>query len=148
MYTAITQFGIDKALNTLIEECGIAEAYIREYWRRRGLKLWRVDKFLGDLQESKKCDLIDNFGTRWEIKTDKLAFVTGNVYVEQQAFLALEADKYLIFAGKAFVVEKQALAEEFARTTTLTPGGDNHRSMGLLLPLERLEEISEEVIVL
>jgi len=85
---------------------------------------------------------------RWEVKSDHLWHVTGNVYIEIQALEASQADKYLIFAGKGYVVSKTALREAIASGYDLTPGGDNLRSQGVKLPLERLETISEEVIVL
>jgi len=79
MYVQIDQFAIDKALNTLVEE-GVAPLYIREYYARQGKRMWRVEKNLGDLQQSKLFDLIDGFGIRWEVKYDRLWHVTGNVY--------------------------------------------------------------------
>jgi hypothetical protein len=147
MSVHIEQFAVDKELNHLIEE-GIAPVYIRRFHALQGRKIWRVDKNLSDLKGSKLCDLIDGFGIRWEVKNDKAAFRTGNVYVERQAFQSSEADYYLFLVGIGYVVPKTALAHEFSRQPALTPGGDDLRSMGLLLPLERLEEISEQVIVL
>jgi hypothetical protein len=148
MYTQIEQFGIDKGMSAVIEEAGIAGAYIREYYRRLGKKVLRIDKNLGDYQQQRLYDLVDTLGVRWEVKTDRLVFTTGNVYLEEHAYKASEADKYLIFAGFGYVVSKSAIGEEFASNSARTPGGDNDRSSGLLLPLERLEEISEQVIIL
>ena len=47
-------------------------------------------------------------GVTWEVKADRLWHVTGNVYIELQALEASQADKYLIFAGKGYVVAKSA----------------------------------------
>lgn len=146
MYAHIDQFAIDKALNTFVEE-GAAPLYIREYHRRCGRKIWKVEKNLGDLAQSRLYDLIDGLGIRWEVKYDRLWHVTGNVYIEIQALEASQADKYLIFAGRAFVIAKYALIEAI-KGYDLTPGGDLMKSLGVTLPLEVLEEVAEAVIVL
>ena len=147
MYAQIDQFPVDKALNTIVEE-GIAPVYIRAYYLAQGKKVWKVEKNMADLQGSRAYDLIDGMGVTWEVKADRLWHVTGNVYIEIQALEASQAEKYLILAGKGYVVAKLALTEAISQGYDLTPGGDNLRSLGVKLPLEKLEEISEEVIVL
>jgi len=148
MYAQIDQFPIDKATNTVVEE-GIAPVYIREYYRLQGKNVLRVDKLMADAQASKAYDLADGMGVKWEVKTDRLWSVTVNVYVELQALEGSEADKYLIFAGKAYVVAKSALYEAARiHLESVKRGGDLGKSLGVPLPLEVLEEIAEAVIVL
>lgn len=146
MFANIDQFAVDKALNTIVEE-GVAPAYIIEYYRRKQKRIQRVEKNLGDYQQQRLYDLVDTFGVRWEVKYDRLWHVTGNVYVELQALEASQADKYIIFAGHAYVIGKSALLEAIAGRET-KGGGDNLKSIGVCLPLEELEDCSEEVIVL
>jgi hypothetical protein len=70
---------------------------IREYYRLHMRKVWKVEKNMGSLQQSKLYDLEEGLGIRWEVKCDRLVHVTGNVYIEIQALEASQADKYLIF---------------------------------------------------
>lgn len=152
MYAHIDQFAIDKALNTIVEE-GIAPKYIQAFHALKGRKIWRVEKNLADLNGSRAYDLIDGMGIRWEVKYDRLWHVTGNVYIEIQALEASEADNYLIFAGRGYVTSKSALVEAITPYLTAdregnTRGGDLGKSLGVPLPLEVLEGISEKVIVL
>ena len=78
---------------------------------------------------------------RWEVKYDRLWHATGNVYIELQALDASQSDKYLILAGKGYVIAKSALYEavrihlEFVKR-----GGDLGKSLGVPLPLEIVEE--------
>jgi hypothetical protein len=146
MYAQVDQFAVDKALNTIVEE-GIAPPYIREYWARQGRRVSRVEKNLGDLAQSRKYDLSDTFGTRWEVKYDRLWHVTGNVYVELQALENSEADMYLVFAGPGFAIAKSRVWEAIQGLVPVA-GGDEMRSLGAKLPVERLAEFAEEVIVL
>jgi hypothetical protein len=146
VYAHIDNFPIDKATNTIIEE-GIAPVYIRAYYMVQGKRIWRVDKKLDDLKGSKAYDLIDGMGVTWEVKADRLWHVTGNVYIELQALEASQADKYLILAGRGYVVAKSALCEAI-RGYEAKAGGDHMRSLGVTLPLEVLEEVAESVIVL
>ena len=146
MYATIDQFAIDKAVNTIVEE-GIAPLYIREYYRLQGRKVWKVEKNMADLQGSRAYDLVDGMGIKWEVKYDRLWHVTGNVYVELQALTASQADKYLIFAGLAYVVTKSALLEAIAGYEARR-GGDLMKSLGVCLPLTVLEEVAEQVIIL
>lgn len=158
MYARIEQFGIDKSLNTFIEESGIAEAYIREYYRRKGIKLGWVRKHLADYEGSKAYDLKDNFGVRWEVKCDRrahsdqirdgcLVWATGNVYVELKALLESQADMYLIFQPKGCCIAKNSLLAAVEGRTALR-GGDMLKSLGVPLTAEELEEVAEQVIVL
>jgi hypothetical protein len=145
-YVQVEQFPIDKATNTIVEE-GIAPIFIREYHRRRGRKVLKVEKNLGDLQQSRLYDLVDGYGVKWEVKADRMWHVTGNVYIELQALEASQADKYLIFAGYAFIIGKSELYEAI-KGLVVKAGGDELRSLGALLPVEVLEEVCEEIIIL
>lgn len=146
MYAQISQFAIDKSTNVIVEE-GIAPVYIREYWARQGRKVQVHYNLENGLTGRREYDLYDTFGTRWEVKCDHKWHLTGNVYLESQSLSHSKADYYLILAGIGYVVSKSALSEAIAEQSALTPGGDQHRSLGLLLPLERLEEMAQAVIV-
>jgi len=147
-YAQVDQFAVDKALNTIVEE-GIAPVYIRAYHALQGLKVQRVDKNLGDIKQSKLYDLIDGMGIRWEVKSDRIWGTTGCIYIELQALEASQADKYLILAGRGFVIAKSELIRAaWIHLESVKRGGDNSRSLGVRLPLEIVEEISEQVIVL
>jgi len=147
VYARIDQFAIDKAVNVIVEE-GIAPLFIERYWAMKGSRARARYNLQNGLEGRREYDLIDTFGTKWEVKCDRKWHVTGNVYLESQALERSGADKYLIIAGIGYVVEKTALREAIASQTALTPGGDNDASLGLKLSLTRLEEISEQVITL
>jgi len=57
MYAQIEPFAIDKASDTVVEEL-IAPIYIREFYRRRGVRMNRVDKNLGDYRQQRLYDLV------------------------------------------------------------------------------------------
>jgi hypothetical protein len=69
------------------------------------------------------------------------------VYVELQALESSQADKYLILAGKGYVIARSALVEAI-RGREAVAGGDLLKSMGVKLSLEELEEVAEQVIFL
>jgi hypothetical protein len=102
---------------------------------------------MADLKGSQAYDLVDSSGSTWEVKYDRLWHVTGNVYIEMQALSVSQADRYIIFAGPAYVVAKSTLTEAIAGYE-FTRGGDFDKSVGVCLPLETLEEASEMTIVL
>lgn len=147
MYAHIDSFAIDKAVNVIVEE-GIAPHFIKAYWTLLGSRVQVRYNLENGLTGRREYDLIDTFGTKWEIKFDRKWHATGNIYLESQALERSKADKYLILAGKGYVVPKTALCGAMAAGTALTRGGDSLASLGLLLSLERLEQLSEEVIVL
>jgi len=68
-------------------------------------------------------------------------------YIELQALEASQADRYLIFAGRGFIIAKSALYEAITGYE-VKAGGDLMKSLGVTLPLEVLEEVAEQVIVL
>ena len=68
------------------------------------------------------------------MKHDRLWHVTGNVYVEIQTLETSQADKYLILAGKGYVIAKPALVEAIMGMQAFA-GGDLGRSLGVKLPL-------------
>jgi hypothetical protein len=146
MYAQIDPFAIDKAGNTVVEEL-IAPIYIREYYARRGIKVNRVDKNLGDYRQQRLYDLTDSYGCRWEVKTDKIALNTGQVFIEAQALEHSEADKYLVFCPLGHVISRISLLEAVQGRSTLQ-GGDHLVSTGIMVPLEEFEAMCEEVIAL
>lgn len=147
MYAHIDNFAVDVATNAIIE-LGIAPHYIRRYWADRGSRVQVRSNPENGLIERRGYDLVDSFGTRWEVKSDRGWHVTGNVYVEKQALEHSKADMYLYLAGKGYVVRKTALCEAIEAAPELTPGGDRKAVLGLKLPLWQLQEMSEQVITL
>lgn len=147
MYARIDNFAVDKAVNVIVEE-GIAPLFVERYYALMGTRGHARYNLENGLAGRREYDLVDTFGVKWEVKCDRKWHATGNVYVEKQALERSKADKYLYLAGVGYVIAKSALCEAFDGETALTPGGDRDASLGLLLSLERLEEISETVIVL
>lgn len=155
-YSEIQQFAIDKALNVYAEEL-FAPFFIKGYWRDKGLHINRVDKNLGDLKTERLYDLRDSTGTTWEVKTDKrclantvrdgeLRLATGNVYIELQSRLNCQADKYLIYAGLAYIVDNFAFNGVLEGRTSLA-GGDRHSVLGVPLPIELIADIAEAIYI-
>jgi hypothetical protein len=145
-YAHIEPFAIDKGLNTVVEEL-IAPMYIRRFYELEGKRIQKVEKNLGDFRQQRLYDLVDTFGVRWEVKTDKIGLTTGNAFIERQALEHSEADMYLIFCGVAYAVKKSALLEAI-QNVPVKQGGDEGKATGYLLPLERLEEVAEQLIAL
>ena len=99
----------------------------------------------GQAAENKLLDIIQSGNGLVEVKSDKLARQTGNVYVETQyrgnpsGITSTEADWWAIEVDDdVFVLMKTDRLRELIKYRRDMPGGDNDWSKGKLLPVERL----------
>ena len=93
------KFGLDKAVNAINEALPIEKA--GNWYLAQGKRV-RV-RYNGEngLQAMRGYDLIDSFGLRWEVKTDKIALTSGRIFVSQSLRTKSTADMviYLISPG-------------------------------------------------
>lgn len=109
-----------------------------------------------DLARMREGDVLDSYGIKWEIKYDRKASETGNVYLEHPALKRSGADYVLFFidnpeyaSTQPFMVSKDilmvlvddnaALEEGFRKYKIVNVGLNNE---GTLLPLDELVKIS------
>jgi hypothetical protein len=145
LHFRLQPFTIDNACSVFYE--AIAEWKIREFYARQGKKVNDIRRNPAtELAQLRQFDLMDVFGTKWECKTDKACWNTGNVFIEHQALSHSEADYYLIDAfGFSHVVPTERLRERIAGTSTVR-GRDYLSSTGTLLTQEELTAISIDTI--
>lgn len=123
-----------KATNAIVE--GLAFEAIRNFYlRTRQLRINRID-YNGalDLGGKQAFDLIDTYGKKWEVKTDRIAVTTGRIYLEELPHPNF--DYLLIFAFFPYVITfqqyKALLADERYQTAR---GGDYGLSSGRFIPI-------------
>jgi hypothetical protein len=142
MYTL--QFALDKAAAAVYE--GMALVKIEEWYRNQGLKIHARYNEENGLTAKRRCDIVDSYGKRWEVKCDRLAGTTGNVFLEHQALSHSAADFFLIFAaGQTFILSREAALELAGGSYRVVQGGDDLRATGTLVPLSALEELAQVV---
>lgn len=141
----LSQFHADKATNVVYE--AIAEYKIAEFYASQGKRITGcIPNPAGELSQKRLFDLCDSLGVRWEVKTDRKAASTGNVFIEHQALAHSESDYYLIQAfGRAYVVETKRLRDAVKGTVTVQ-GGDWLAATGTLLTKDELGELSLAIV--
>ena len=98
------------------------------------------------LEGKRRFDLIDTYGKTWEVKADRLAGTTGNVFLEHQALSHSQADFILIFAaGLTFILPLETALELAGGSDRVVSGGDDLRATGTLVPLSALQELADVV---
>lgn len=130
MYTI--QFALDKSAAAIYE--GIALQKIEQWYALQGFRVHARYNEANGLEQKRGYDLIDTYGTTWEVKADRLAGTTGNVFIEHQALERSSADRYLVFAcGLTFILTRAEVeALKRARSTRLvcrrtTDGRESHK---------------------
>src|SRR5438132_5951709 len=99
-----------KASAAIVE--GLAFEMIRRFYEAQGIRMNRIHYNSAlDLTGKQAFDLIDGYGKTWEVKCDRLWHVTGNVFLEHQALEHSKADYFLIIAGFAFFLPREAILE-------------------------------------
>lgn len=141
------QFLIDKQLNLPIEDV-VAPEKIRQWYAAQGFRINRIVKNDAEdnTPEQAAWDLIDTFGKKWEVKRDRLFLKTGNFFLEHQAIGHSQADYFLLltFRGHILTAEQIRSLMHDPRFKVVS-GGDYHRSIGTLVPVSVLEEITPPV---
>lgn len=99
----------------------------------------------GEDAENRLLEVIRSGNGLVEVKSDKMARGTGNVFVETEyrgqpsGLTSTEADWWAIeVQDDVFVLMKTERLRELARRFRLTEGGDNDWSRGRLVPVARL----------
>ncbi len=142
MYTL--PFALEKSSAALYE--GFALVKIEDWYRSQALKVRVRYNEENGLEGKRQFDLIDSYGKRWEVKCDRLAGTTGNVFLEHQALRHSEADFFLIFAaGLTFILPREAVLELANGPYNSAWGGDDLRATGTLVPLSALKELAHVV---
>jgi len=130
-----------KATNAIVE--GLAFEMIRRFYLLQGIRLNRID-YNGalDLTNKQKFDLVDGYGKTWEVKSDHLWHVTGNVFLEHQAFEHSQADYFLVFAGFPFIITRELFQQLLNGPYRIVRGGDYGLATGTLLPISELKSLA------
>lgn len=136
-------FHLDKAQAVIYE--AIAADKIVAWYRLQGKLVEVRSNPENGLTAKRAYDLVDHFGVKFEVKTDRRWHETGNIYLEHQALEHSQADYYVIIAGLTYIVPRQALLEVKNATVNAVPGGDGHRSLGTLLKVSELARIADIV---
>jgi hypothetical protein len=138
------QFAFDKAAAAVYE--GIAIEKIEAWYCQQGLKIHARYNEANGLEHKRGYDLIDTYGKRWEVKADRLAGTTGNVFLEHVALAHSQADYFLIFAcGLTFILPRDAILELAGGPYNSVWGGDDKSVRGTLVPVAALQELAEIV---
>ena len=137
------QFAIDKSCAAIYE--GIAIHKIEQWYAAQGFRIHARYNEANGLEQKRGYDLIDTYGKKWEVKCDRKALSTGNVFVEHQALDHSEADYWIILAGLAYILPRQSLLDARNEQYRVVRGGDDLRAIGTLLPLSELKSLAEIV---
>jgi hypothetical protein len=139
----IQQFAVDKATAAIYE--GIALQKIESWYARQGYRVYARYNEANGLEQKRGFDLIDTFGKKWEVKADRKALSTGNLFLEHQALEHSQADYYLIFAGLTYIITRQSLVELKNADYSVVNGGDDLRAVGTLVPLSDVRKFADVV---
>lgn len=132
------QFALDKAAAAVYE--GMAIEKIESWYRSQGLKIHVRYNEENGLEGKRRFDLIDTYGMRWEVKADRIAGTTGNIFFEHIAIQHSDADYFLIFAcGLTYILPRDTVLELISAHFSVVPGGDDDRA-GTLVPLSQLSD--------
>lgn len=139
----ISYFQVSKMMNCWPEAIG-AE-FIRLYYYRKGFKYEVYENSYEDLPGKRGYDRRVTNGDLWEIKVDSTATRTENVYIER----TVDDSKSNMFLrcvdGMWWATTKEAIQQLLQDFTEVTPGGDNKRAMGTLVPKNIFYSVSEWV---
>jgi hypothetical protein len=97
----LDQFAIDKSRAAIHE--GIALRKIEQWYALQGRRIHARYNEANGLEQKRGYDLIDSYGKRWEVKTDRRFWETDNIFLEHAAVDHSRADYWLIFAGFAVI---------------------------------------------
>lgn len=107
---------------------------------------FKFDLVVGQMKEMELGSILQ--GKTIEVKSDKLAHKTGNVFIEYQSrgkasgIATTEADYYAIeIQGSYVILSSDKLKEKcrkYFKTDRDTVGGDSDTSKGILLPVTDL----------
>lgn len=131
------QFAVDKSSAAIYE--GFALEKIEQWYAAQGLRVHARYNEENGLEAKRGFDLIDTYGKTWEVKTDRIAGTSGNVFLEHVAVQHSLADYFLIFAcGLTYILPREAVLELRNGPWRNVRGGDDLRAEGTLVPLEEL----------
>jgi len=131
------QFALDKSSAAIYE--GLAILKVQDWYASQGLKVHVRYNEANGLEAKRGFDLIDTFGKTFEVKADRIAGTTGNIFLEHIAVEHSQADYFLIFAcGLTLILPREAVLELRFGDYSVVQGGDNKSAAGTLVPLEQL----------
>lgn len=128
-----------KASNAIVE--ALAFDVIRRFYEYQTppLRMNRIDYNSGlDLVEKQKFDLIDGYGKKWEVKTDKKWQLTGNVFFEHLSHS--DFDYLIMFAFCPYVLTRQQYLDIIADTRYTVTSSHEAFNRGSLVPLSELTD--------
>jgi hypothetical protein len=127
--------------NALCSALDAIQKYIMDYNND-----FRYDLKVGQVKEKELAEILND--KTIEVKFDKRALDTGNVYVEYESrgansgIAKSEADYYCFCFGLTYHIIKTELLKDRCRkyigTNRDRLGGDNNTSKGILLPIQEL----------
>lgn len=104
---------------------------------------FKYDLKVGQVKEKELADILEN--KTIEVKYDKKAHITGNIFIEYRSrgknsgISSTQADYYCIFAGCCMYILKtedlKFKCRKYLGTKRDITGGDNNTSKGILLPI-------------
>lgn len=109
----------------------------------------------GGLEGMRRGDIFDSYGIRWEIKYDRRAAETGNIYLEHAALQRSGADYVLFFVDgmEPLMMSKDALLVLIQNNLELEPGMRKYKVVqsemaneGTLLPLKDILNIGKHLL--
>ncbi len=131
------QFAVDKSAAAIYE--GLAIEKIEQWYVQQGLKVHARYNEENGLEGKRGFDLIDTYGKTFEVKADRLAGQTGNIFFEHFAIEHSQADYFLIFAcGLTYILPRETVLELKNGPYRVVRGGDNLSATGTLVPLLEL----------
>lgn len=137
------QFAVDKALAAIYE--GIALEKIESWYASQGFRVHVRYNEANGLEDKRGFDLIDTYGKRWEVKCDRKALSTGNIFLEHFAVTHSQADFFIFLAGFAYILPRENVLELLERDYRVVQGGDDLRATGTLVPLSELQNLAQIV---
>jgi hypothetical protein len=140
---AMAHLALDKAAAAVYE--GIAIAKIEEWYRDQGQKIHARYNEENGLEAKRRFDLIDTYGKKWEVKTDRIWSTTGNIFFEHYAIKHSEADFFIILAGFAYILPRETALQLLEADYRTVQGRDDLRFTGTLVPVSALEELADVV---
>jgi hypothetical protein len=129
-----------KSSNALVE--AIAAEKIEFWYARKGRRVHINWNLASDIATKREFDLIDTYGTKWEVKWDKIARTTGRVFIEECWAATSHADMALIFIDPfGFILPRLDLLA--IPSTGEARGGDYDLARGHYISLPTLESVAD-----
>ena len=132
----------EKSSNAIVE--GLSFEIIREFYlsQHPPIRMSRINYNTAlDLAHKQEFDLIDGYGKRWEVKSDRIAIHTGRAFIEHLPHSAF--DYLLLFAFLPYVLTRESylFIHENPHYEN-AEGGDYGLAKGKFVPLSQLDMLA------